>query len=317
MKSIVVLTSVPESYVQQIREDFPGWNVVHSPDGQQDREIIRQAEIIIGWNGMAAEICLAGRSDLRWVHSWGAGVDGMPLAKFKDRNIILTNASGVHANPISETIIALMLSLTRKIHTNVYNQIKHDWKPKSWLPEMHGKTMGLLGVGSIGDETARLAKAFRMRVIGFRRSGKPAPHVDEMVDKDGLDYLVREADYLVNTLPLTPETRHMINQDVFSKMRASAYYINIGRGGTTDTDALIAAVKSGQIAGAGLDVFEEEPLPADSPLWDMPQIIILPHETGLTEHYSQRAMDIFMENMQEYSSGRMPRRNLVDLDRGY
>lgn len=316
MKTLIINLKLSAMLIQKIRDLVPEWTIYQAQD-ELTETVLRQAEVMIGWSEKVSEYCLKGKSDLRWIHSWGAGVDNMPLEQFEDRDIILTNASGVHAKPISETILALMLTLTRKIHTNIYNQKNHCWQQKPGLPEMHGKVMGLLGVGAIGDETARLAQAFAMKVIGFRRSGKPAPHIDEMVDRDRLDYLVRECDYLVNTLPLTDETRQMINSDIFQQMKSSAYYINIGRGGTTDTQALIAAVKNGSIAGAGLDVFEEEPLPGDSPIWDIPDIIILPHESGLTEFYNQRAMEIFLENLQEYSNGRMPRRNVVDLSKGY
>lgn len=317
MKTIVVQLSIPETQIQQIREIVPDWEIISTSADKLDEDTLRRAEIMIGWSSKAETACLDGDSNLRWIHSWGAGVDRMPLEKLQAKDVILTNASGVHAYPISETIFGLILALARKIHTNVYNQRDHSWQQKSGLPEIHGKTMGLLGVGAIGEETARLAKAFNMKVIAFRRSGSPSPYVDEMVDKQGLAYLASECDYLVNTLPLTSETRHMVNSDVFSKMRPEAFYINIGRGGTTDTKALIEAVKTGCIAGAGLDVFEQEPLPEDSPLWDMREIIILPHESGLTEFYNQRALDIFLDNLKKYSSGARPTRNLVDLSVGY
>lgn len=317
MKTLVVHLSIPGSFVEKIREIVPDWNVVQTQKGEYDEALLKKAEIIVEWSGKTAKSCLKGNSDLRWVHTWAAGVESMPLEEFNKRGIWLTNSSGVHADPISETIFALMLTLTRKIHVGICNQKDHIWQANTGLREIHGKTLGLLGMGSIGSETARLAKAFNMKVIGFRRTGRTAPYADEVVGKDSLEYLVSKSDYLVNTLPLTKETKHLIDSRVFGMMKSGAYYINVGRGGTTDTEALIDAVRKGQIAGAGLDVFEEEPLPADSPLWDMKNIIILPHESGLTEYYDQRALDIFIRNLKEYLQGHTPPINLVDPYQGY
>lgn len=213
----------------------------------------------------------------------------------------------------------MMLSLTRNLHKQMRSQINKEWRSEGNLPEMHGKTIGILGVGSIGLEVARLAKAFGMEVLGFRRSGKPEAEVDEMIEygAEGLNELLRRSDYVVNTLPLTQETYRIIGKEQFEIMKPTALYINIGRGGTTDEGALINALREGQIAGAGLDVFEEEPLSQESPLWELENVILTPHVSGNTEHYARRAMDIFIDNFKDYLSGKLPERNRVDLDKGY
>ena len=318
MRTLVIHISVPKSYVDEIRTMMPdGWKVVQTFKGDKNVELLRQAEILVGWSSESARACLEEGAKLRWVHSWAAGVESMPLDEFAKRGIILTNSSGVHGQPISETIFALMLALTRGVHVNVRNQVQRLWKANASMREMHGKTVGILGTGVIGSETAKIAGAFDMTVIGMRRSGGSLPGFDEIVDASGLEYLVSRSDYIVNTLPLTKETKHLIDGSVFAMMKRGAFYINIGRGGTTDTDALIEALRNGQLAGAGLDVFEEEPLPGPSPLWDMENVIIVPHESGMTEHYDRRATDILVAGLKDYLEGREPSVSLVDLQLGY
>ncbi|WP_348635142.1 D-2-hydroxyacid dehydrogenase [Paenibacillus sp. PvP091] len=174
-----------------------------------------------------------------------------------------------------------------------------------------------MGVGAIGEETARLAKAFGMNVLGFRRSGKSSPYVDRMYDRHGLDELLAASDYIVVTLPLTKETGHLIGRREFQWMKSSAFFINIGRGATTDTDALINALQEGVIAGAGLDVFEQEPLPESSPLWGMEQVIMTPHNSGSTVYYDERVVELFLHNLRDYVEGREPSLNRVDLEKQY
>lgn len=241
----------------------------------------------------------------------------MPLQQLKNHNILLTNTSGVHAFPISETVFAMMLAFTRKIHINIRNQAAHEWCSEGSLSEVHGKTIGIIGVGSIGEEISRLAKAFGMRVLGCRRSGKSSTIVDTMFDMHGLKEMISECDYIVNALPSTKETYRLIGTEEFKSMKPNAFYINIGRGETTDTDALVQALKEKQIAGAGLDVFEQEPLPKEHPLWNFENVIITPHNSGATDFYESRAMDIFIENFKQYLKGKEPSINIVNLDLEY
>jgi phosphoglycerate dehydrogenase-like enzyme len=156
-----------------------------------------------------------------------------------------------------------------------------------------------------------------MKILGVRRSGKPSQYVDQMFDNLGLDEVLRLSDYIIVTLPLTPETYRLFGRREFGLMKSSAYFINIGRGGTTDTDALLEALYEGKIAGAGLDVFEQEPLPETSPLWKMDNVIITPHNSGSTVYYDDRAMKIFMKNIRAYLHNGKPSHNLVDFDKHY
>ena len=313
-RKMVFLMQLADQHLNAAIEAAPGWEVIHSKESSDWLPHLKDAEIVVGWNNQAAQQCLTGESALRWVHTWGAGVDRFPFDAFKRGGVMLTNSSGVHSYPISETIIGIMLAFTRKLDVYVRNQLEKKWHHSYIGLEMHEKTIGLMGVGAIGKETARIAKAFRMRVLGFTRSGIRADYVDRMC---GLHELLSESDYVVNTLPGTEATFHLIGKSEFETMKPTAYYINIGRGQTTDTIALIDALRTKRIAGAGLDVFEEEPLPRDHPLWEMDNVIIAPHSSGSTEQYNDRVMDIFLPNLREYVQGKEPTLNRVDLDLQY
>ncbi|MDB4866868.1 MAG: 2-hydroxyacid dehydrogenase [Cohnella sp.] len=318
MRTIVCLHRLPDEQYDRIRESAPDWQIIQrSNESSLWKAHLKEAEIVLGWSHSAAEAILAPDSKLRWVQNWGAGVDKLPLNDLARLGVMVTNASGVHAFPISETILAMMMMFARELHTAVRYQGRKEWGDFGSLKEIHNQTVGIIGVGAIGEETARLAKAFGMTVLGVRMSGRPSPHVDRMFDITGLKEVLKESDYVVVTLPLTSETRHMFGRSQFHLMKSTAYFINIGRGGTTDTNALVEALQEKTIAGAALDVFEQEPLPLESPLWGMDNVIITPHNAGSTAQYDSRAMDIFLCNLQDYVEGRAPSVNRVDLEKQY
>lgn len=316
-KTIVCLHKLSADNLRRIREATPEWEIICNADMETLKARLPSAEIIAGWNELAHELVLGQDTPLRWVQCWGAGVDQMPLETFARKGVMLTNASGVHAFPISESVLAMMLAFARRLHVAIRNQADGKWQSPGSLHEIHGKTAAVIGLGAIGEETARLAKAFGMKVLGIRRTGGDSPHVDRMYDMGSLMEVLGQSDYVIVTLPLTKETRRLFGQEQFRAMKPSAYYINIGRGGTTDTDALEAALRQGIIAGAGLDVFEQEPLPASSPLWAIENVILTPHVSGLTVHYEERMIDIFLNNLHEYLGGNSPSVNRIDLSRQY
>jgi phosphoglycerate dehydrogenase-like enzyme len=317
-RKIVITHTLEQNLIKQIEEIIPAWSIIVGKDREIWQEHIHDAEIIAGWKKGLEKDCLAPQSKLKWLQSWSAGVDSLPLESLEARNIIVTSANGVHAYPISETIFALMLSLTRKIHTYVRNQKEKKWHHSNMKLEMHGKTVGIIGVGTIGKEAAKIAKAFGMKVLGVRHSGKQQEFVDEMHTTDQLDEVLPNCDYVVITLPLTKETHHLFGSKQFNLMKSSAFFINIGRGEIVVEGDLISALQRGHIAGAGLDVFEQEPLAVDSPLWEMENVIITPHTSGSTEHYDQRVIEnILIPNLKDYISGNRPSVNLVDYSKGY
>ncbi|AZU60821.1 D-2-hydroxyacid dehydrogenase [Neobacillus mesonae] len=317
-RKLVITHTLEQELLDQIKAVIPDWELVASKEKEVWQETVKDAEIIAGWKKGLDEYCLGSDSKLKWLQSWSAGVDSMPLEKLAARNIILTSANGVHAYPISETIFALMLGLTRKIHTYVKNQQSQVWHHANMKLEIHGKTIGIMGIGAIGSETAKIAKAFGMKVLGVRNSGKPAEFVDEMYTTDQLHHVLPQCDYVVVTLPHTKETHHLFGAEQFEQMKSSAFFINIGRGQIVVEDDLVQALQKGTIAGAGLDVFEKEPLGTESPLWKMGNVIITPHTAGSTEHYNKRVVEnILVPNLKNYIDCGTPAINLVDYSKGY
>lgn len=318
MRKMVFLRQLAADQIAQIQAIAPDWTLINGRTAEDWLPHIADAEIIAGWNESVAQTLQSESSmALRWLQNWGAGIDNLPHDFLTTHHVTVTNASGVHAYPISETVLAMMLGLTRKIPSYVRNQQAHTWHNAQMAQEMHRQTVAIIGVGAIGGEVARLCKAFEMRVLGVRRCAQPADNVDEMVGMDGLIDTIGRSDYIVNTLPLTPETRGLFDAAAFEAMKPSAFYINIGRGGTTDEAALVAALQSKQIAGAGIDVFAQEPLPSDSPLWDIDNLILTPHTSGSTTHYNERVLDIFTANLRAYLRGETLPRNRVDLQLQY
>lgn len=317
MRTIVVMPSLPEIWIERIREATPGFSLVLGDDKEAIETGLKEAEIICGWNAEAEAMCLRFGTPLRWIQAWGAGVDKLPLDRLASLGITLTTASGVHPNPVSETAFAMMLSLSRRLHVSMRNQQSASWQAAGDLIEMHGKTIGIIGVGAIGEEIALLAKAFKMTTLGVRRSGLEAEYIDRMYDINGLNSVLAESDYIVACMPLTAETRHLFSYEQFELMKPSAYFINVSRGATVHTDSMIEALKQGRIAGAGLDVFEQEPLPSNHPLWQLDNVIITPHNGGVTDQYTTRAAEIFLANLKTYVQGQQPTINLVHTDRQY
>lgn len=309
--------SVPQVDLERIHAIVPHAHVVITNREEEIEMLLDDIEIAAG-HFPSRFIPRAPR--LRWYQQWGAGVDWLLRhPEIAALDFVLTNASGVHAIPISEHILALLLAFARGLPPAIRAQQQHLWQrmENSGLFELAGKTILLVGVGAIGQRTAQVAAALGMRVLGVRRDpARTLPGIECMYGQQELENVLPEADFVVLTIPLTVDTRGLIGARAFGKMKPSAYLINIGRGGTVDEPALIRALQSGQIAGAGLDVFACEPLPPDSPLWDMPNVIITAHYSGLTPHYNERAMDIFIDNLKRYTKGQ-PMRNVVDKILGY
>ncbi|RLQ93801.1 D-2-hydroxyacid dehydrogenase [Falsibacillus albus] len=317
-QKLVVTHDIDALYIEQLKELLPSWEVIAGKDKNVWEPHIKDAEIIAGWKKGIENQGHLKEASLKWLQTWSAGVNSLPLQELEQKDILITSANGVHSYPISETIFALMLGLTRKIHAYVRNQSEKKWHHANLGLEIHEKTIGILGVGAIGQETAKIAKAFGMKVLGLRNSGKPAEFVDEMYTADQLHALLPQCDYVVITLPLTNETHHLFGEEQFKLMKDSAFLINIGRGNIIEEAELIKALQKKEIAGAGLDVFEKEPLDEKSPLWNMENVIITPHTAGSTEHYTRRVIeDIFIPNLKEYLKGETPSINLVDYEKGY
>ncbi len=273
---------------------------------------------------------------LRWVQFHSAGIDHVlehPLLAVKD--ILMTTTSGIHATTMAEYVFAMFLTFGHKLPLMMRLQAKAEWpEQKAALTpvELRGATLGVVGYGSVGREIARLGVAFGMKVLATKRNvrrpvdergyaeadtGDPeAALVDRLYPPQALRSMVRECDFVAVTVPLTDRTRHMIDADVLAAMKPTAVLVNVSRGEVIDEAALIQALQEGRLGGAGLDVFQQEPLPSDSPLWKLPNVITSPHIAGMSTLYRARAIRLFAENLRRYLAGE-PLFNLVDRVQGY
>jgi phosphoglycerate dehydrogenase-like enzyme len=257
----------------------------------------------------------AGR--LKYIQSIGAGVDNFPQDELRRRGIRLASARGVNRNAVSEHAIATILAFARQLHTGRDNQHKHLWRGMigdlaQREDELGGKTLLIVGLGGIGSRLAQLAQAFAMRVIATKRNlAVGADGADEVHPPDQLLTLLPRADFVALTCPLTAETERLIDARALACMKSSAYLINMARGRCVDETALIEALQRQAIAGAGLDCTWDEPLPQQSPLWGMPQVIITPHTAGETRRYEENVIDILLENLNRLWRGETELRNQV------
>ncbi len=255
--------------------------------------------------------------NVRWVQSFSAGVDKLLTPEMLRHPIVITNASGIHATPIAEHVIGFMLTFTRRFRETWQNQKKHIWKPDETITELKGKTVLISGLGNIGSEVARLSNSFGARVIAVSRGKKQkSSYADVFKTEKYLDSLLPKADFVCICLPHTIDTHHLFDMSKFKRMKRTTVLINIGRGGIVNEKELVLALKKKIIGGAGLDVTEEEPLSPRSPLWNMKNVIITPHHSGLSEKYMDRAIELFCKNLKEFLAGR-PLKNIVNKKLGY
>ena len=318
--SVVVLvnTDAPGSVLTRIRDISPRLTVVTAAELAERPEWLAEAEILYTHHIAAEKIAAA--SKLRWVQTLGAGVEWLLTPEVRRReNLIVTNASGIHAQPIAEHVFGFVLMFAHQLHRAVRQQVAHRWDSAALRNDvtlLSGATLGIVGLGAIGRRIAEIASAFGMRVTAFKRTPGNAPGVERVFGPSQLAPFLKEAEYVVNTLPLTPQTRGLFGPAEFAAMRSDAVLINIGRGGTVRTDALVEALKSGSIAGAALDVTDPEPLPPEHPLWALENVILTPHYSGAHPGYVQRASAIFLENLAAYLADK-PLKNVVDKHAGY
>jgi D-2-hydroxyacid dehydrogenase (NADP+) len=313
--------NVPAWFPERLQQDFPQVNVVNLPDYKRvDQEIV-DAEIVVAWSIRPEQVRAATR--LRWIHSPAAAVHQLMFPEFVDREIILTNAREVHGPVVAEHVIALIFALAKKIPGSARLQEKHLWGQQIlWdeLPrirEVAGATAGVVGLGSIGRPVVKSAKALGMRVIAVREhTEKGREDADEVFGPDRIDEIFRQADYIVLAAPVTDRTRAIANAERLALMKSGACLINVGRGPLVEEAALASALREKRIGGAALDVFPQEPLPSDSPLWDVPNLLITPHTAALTGKLWERHYALFSENLRRYRNDE-PMLAVVDKRKGY
>ena len=305
-------------YVARFRADFPHVRFLSYEEdpGVLERNLA-EADAVIGG---VPDALLPRARRLRWVSSTGAGAGGLTGAAFRARpEIVVTTVSGVHTAAVPEHVLAMLFAFARRLPEQILNQHgAHRFYWPEGMFEVEGQTMGILGLGHIGRELATKARGVGMRVVGWRRRDEPVEEglLDHQYRHDQLLELLGVADHVVITLPLTAATRHLIGRRELAAMKRGAYLFNVGRGAVIDQGALLAALREGVIAGAGLDVTDPEPLPPDDPLWEQPNCILLTHYAGLTPKYGPRAYRILADNLRRFLDG-SPLCNVVDKEAGY
>ena len=321
MLTLVMLppqTPTTHQWAKRLATAVPELSVVVAEDEAEAERVITNAEAAYGTPSRAV---LARAARLRWLQApQAAPPAGWYYRELIEHPVVVTNFREIYNDHIGAHIMAFVLAFARGLHHYLPRQLRREWRRDPLdtgvihLPEA---TALIVGVGGIGAEAARLAAAFGMRVIGVdaRRAEAP-PGVAELHRPDALDSLLPRADFVILTVPHTPETEGFMHRARFQLMKRTAFFINIGRGMTTRLDDLAAAIQAGDIAGAGLDVFEREPLPADHPLWTMPGVLITPHTAGFGPYLDDRRYEILLENSRRFLGGQ-PLRNVVDKPRWF
>jgi len=299
----LLLADGGETVGEELTDRVPRGDVILAADEEETHEHIADADILVTQLWDPDLLDAAGELDL--IQAMSAGVDRYDRDRFRERGIALANASGVHAEPIAEQVLGYLLTFERGIHTGIQHQQEGVWQRYSG-GEIRGKTLGVVGLGAIGSRAAEYAHAFGMTVVGTKRNPEVAPAVaDEVYGPDDLFEVLGQSDYVLLSCPLTPETRGLVGREELGAMNGDAVLVNVARGEVVDEEALVYALQQGGIRGAALDVFEEEPLPQASLLWDLPNVVVTPHMAGSTPHKLERVAEIFAENYEAFADGRL------------
>lgn len=310
--------TIPAARVDDLRARFPGIEFRHAGDHDSMVRLMAGAEI--AFSSVLAPEAFAAADRLAWVHSPAAGVGRLLFPALVESPVVLTNSRGMNASAVAEHTFAMLLALVRRLPVAVRAQQDGRWAQDdlSGLPMLAGRTLGIVGLGAIGTALASLGRAFGMRVIATRRTagGPCPPEVDRVLASTDLDQLLAAADVVVVAAPLTRETRDLIGASEFARMKPGGYFVNIARGKLVRERDLVAALESGHLGGAALDVFEREPLESSNPLWTLPNVVITPHVAGFRSDYWEAAVDLFADNLGRFRRGD-PLRNVVDKRRGY
>jgi len=282
------------------------------------KDDLSDVDILLGYDAqMEMEKYLPQMPHLKWIHTYSAGVEKLLSHEvFCQSDILLTNSRGIHGIPMAEHVLGTMLTSSRCLIEAWENQKAHVWKRLTDPDELFGKTAAIIGLGSIGREVAKHLKNMGMRIVAVKQKESTEPFVDQLFTIDHLSDALSCADYVIVTLPLTPQTKKLFNAHTFHMMKENAFFINVSRGDVVEEDDLVEALRSKCIRGASLDVFATEPLPEDSPLWGIPNLFITPHYSAISPMYLDRSLKIFRNNLQIFPQ-RIGMLNVVDKERGY
>jgi len=320
--TLVLRVDLDDRYLDRLRREVPEADVRVCTTPEALGAALGAADAVIGGPPLTAEeVAVAPR--LRWVQATIAGIEGFLIPALRERPIVLTTFSGIAAPSIAEHVLALMLAFARGLPPLLRRQDRRVWDdnhadaPPTF--ELAGQTLGIVGLGDIGEELARRAHALGMHVLATDRdagNGDTPAYIEALLPSERLPDLLADADHVALSLPLTSATERLIGRDELARMGPSAYLYNVGRGELVDQEALVAALRDGTIAGAGLDVATPEPLPADSPLWALPNVLITGHTAGRTPLYWERGIELLIDNVRRFLAGE-ELRNTVDTRAGY
>jgi D-2-hydroxyacid dehydrogenase (NADP+) len=306
MTQVLIVLTLPEpvrmQYYQHIRSTFPQVGLDMVDHHSKVDPHIGAADVLITFGAQMANHVFEKAKNLKWVQALGTGVDGITDQPGLKKNVLVTNMHGFHGGPMSEAALMGMLSLARGLPRSMRLQAQHKWErfPARLLKE---KTVGIFGVGVIAQELAPKCKALGMRVVGISSSKRQVPGFDAMAGREELERAVKDLDFLIILTPYTKETHNIVDARIFAAMKPGAILVNLARGGVVDEDALVVALKGKKLAGAALDVFATEPLPGDSPLWDMENVIVTQHQGGFFDSYPRFAIPVVEENMRKFLAG--------------
>lgn len=313
--------TLPPETLDPLRREFPGVRIDCPATREEADALLPEAEVVLGFAVKPANFESAAR--LKWIHMTAAGIGHALFPALVESDVTVTNARGMHAVSIAEHTLGVMLAFARKLHLSRDSQSAKrwtqvgTWKDEPALGQLHGATLGLVGFGHIGHEIAVRAKSFGMRVLAVRRrpSDAPAP-ADAQWGMEQLDDLLGMSDWIVICAAHTPETDRLLTAERLAGLKPGATLVNIARGAIVDEAALIEALREKRIAAAALDVMEQEPLPPESPLWTMPNVIVTSHVSGLGPRYWERSVEMFGDNLRRYVAGE-PLENVVNKRAGY
>ena len=315
--SILCFQNLKKSQEKLITDIAPNIKIT-TVDRSEPLENIKfpnDVNIVLAWGQQCIDPLLSQMPNLQWIQTFSAGVDQILTPEVIKRNIPVSNSKGIHGVPISEYVFANLLSHYRRLPEMQEQQINKNWN-RIIGDEIFDKTIGIIGLGAIGREIAKRAKAFGLEVLANKRHRTEELFIDRLYTDDELDEMLPQCDIVVLALPLTPLTHHFFNSDKFNLMKKTACLVNISRGDVVIEKDLIDALKDGVINHAILDVFEEEPLPSISPLWDLPSVTLTPHVSAFTPYYMDRALNLFAENLKRFIQ-KKSLSNVIDPDIGY
>ena len=304
-----------QDLIDPLLVEFPNVQFVFHAKLQEEE--LHNTDVLVTYGEDLNEERIQMATNLKWIFVASAGIEKMPHQAIHDRGLLVSNVRGIHKKPMTESILAHILSIKRALPFIYENQQKGEWNKKAQLFELNGSTALIIGPGAIGSEIGRLLQAFEVYTIGCNRSGEEAPYMNETHKIEDLKSVLPKAEIIISMLPSTANTKHLLTYNHFKQMSTDAIFLNFGRGDVVATDVLIRVLEEKLIRHAVLDVFEVEPLPADSKLWKMDNVTISPHFSSHSSRYVERSLEIFKPSLRKWLNGDEDLENKMDILRGY